>query len=166
MNIAMDLIREALLGGSGGGGGGDGDAVLVYKGEVECSTTSTTATLVKTVTPEESILDKDALVYIVIKDKAGKRNGYFYKYFYFGFCNQQANGNAGAPTYISVIMAINNEKYALDKNTLYGVYPSVINSGDVQIYARYSSATSKTIDGTYIIEIYKMQLPDGVIFGE
>ena len=164
MNIAMDLIREALLGGSGGGGGG-GDAVLVYKGEVECSTTSTTATLVKTVTPEESILDKDALVYIVIKDKAGKRNGYFYKYFYFGFCNQQANGNAGAPTYINCLMSINNNLYSMQTNSLYGIYPSVINSGDVQIYERYGANSSRTIDGTYVIEIYKMQLPDGVIFG-
>ena len=51
MNLAMDLIREALLGSDGGGGGGGGgdSFELVYSKDYEINQSSSTAITVDTI---------------------------------------------------------------------------------------------------------------------
>ena len=45
----------------------------------------------------------------------------------------------------------------------YGVYAySVANNGTLNIYRRYNSNYSLTINGTYHVEVYKLTFPDGV----
>lgn len=49
----------------------------------------------------------------------------------------------------------------------YGVYAySISSAGKILIYSRYNSTNTLTIDGTYLIEVYKLTLPTGeTIFG-
>ena len=51
---------------------------LIASKEFTVSTTSTTASSVGTITTSSSLWDEDLLVYVQIRDKAGKQNSTFY----------------------------------------------------------------------------------------
>ena len=138
-------------------GGGDG-MTLLYSGEVTTSYNSTTASLVKTIESLSGVWDIDAIIYVKIRDKAGKREGYFY-----GSDSFMIRINTTSPMrnmYRSAFY-VNSDgtlgEYRNPTNSSYGVYPNSISSnGNVDIYEKYSSTNSLTIDGTYSIKIYKI----------
>lgn len=77
-NIKKDVTIFGVTGSfEGGGGGGGSSYTLLHSEEVTVSTTSTTVTNVKTIKLDTGWTAED-IIYIRIRDKAGKRNGYFY----------------------------------------------------------------------------------------
>lgn len=124
---------------------------LVTSFEVEVSTTSTTETLVITTEALPALLD-NKIIYVVVQDKAGKREGYFYRTD--AFIEVKNQTSVPCTTYRFLSGIVNN--YI----GYYGVYGrTVSNTGTLSIYSRYNSNYSKTIDGTYIVKVYTIEYP-------
>lgn len=149
--------------GTASGGGGYG-YTLLGSTDLTVSTTSTSQTSQGSITVEEA-WTKYKLIYVRVRDKAGKRNGYFYGSDTF-FIN--ANAGSGSTTSYSTAprwyFRYNNSALSMGMGTSgYGVYGYDINSsGRVRIYSRYNSTNSLTINGTYKCELYALDWPDGV----
>ena len=160
-NIKKDV---SILGTTGTMKGGYGYTLLGEK-EISISTTSTGATLQTTIECGLEAYTKDRLVYVRIRDKAGKRNGYFLGTDNFFYNTRKANNT----TYDvdncarALINRTNNSTFYGYTRDPYGVYAhSISNTGQVRIYSKYSSGYSGTIDGTYKVEVYTLDWPDGV----
>lgn len=135
------------------------------------STTSTSAATVATwSTGDSSIWTSDKIVYVKIRDKAGKRAGYFYGSDTFYINYLVANGSTSTSTYNGSIRIMwtyttsnqYNWRYGYS-STGYGVYPNYIYSdGRIQIRSRYNSTYSLTIDGTYKVEVYLLEPPSAI----
>lgn len=137
--------------------------------DLTVNTSSTTATSVGTISCGSLAWTKNQILYVKIRDKAGKRNGYFLGSDVYFFNRQAANG--GTSTMNNAARATHN----VDSNgdyqfnyyggtNGYGVYAySLSSSGDVIIYSRYNSTSSRTINGTFNVEVYLLDyvLPTG-----
>lgn len=138
---------------------------LIGSGEFTVNTTATSAALVGTISCSPSAKDKNCIIYIRVRDKAGKRAGYFYGSDAF-FLNAKAANGSSLPQTTAATACIRYEAdngWVIHGNTAYGVYGSSIgNDGSVGISSRYNSAYSLTINGTYKVEVYKLTFPDGV----
>ena len=135
----------------------------------QVSTTSTTAVAVATwATGHNEIWTSDKIVYIRIRDTAGKRAGYFY-----GIDAWVMNRYPKTPSLSSYtssselvyqIWRVNSageyaRRYGYD-TTGYGVFPDTIyNNGAIRIRSRYNSNYSLTINGTYKVEVYLLDPP-------
>lgn len=141
--------------------GGGSSYTLLASAEMSANTTSTSATVLGTIAAGSSAWTADDILYVRIRDKAGKRNGYFY-----GGDAWVTNINAanGVTTDISAIPKI---AYSYNSSTWYqafqatasgyGVYlAKVASDGSITISTRYSSSSSRTINGTYKVEVYKL----------
>jgi hypothetical protein len=135
----------------------------------QVSTTSTSASTVATwATGHSEIWTSDKIVYVRVRDTAGKRAGYFYGSDNFlvnvipllGTTTSTATMVRYAITYTS------DSKYrviASNGTTGYGVYAeTVYNDGRLRIRQRYHSNSSLTIDGTYKVEVYLLDPAGGV----
>ena len=159
-NIKKDVNILGITGTYEGGGGGGSSWTLLHEEDIEVSTTSTSATLIKTISLPEAWTGD--MLFIQVKDKQGPRNGYFYQTLTF---IQNVNAeNQTTTTYNSFFPSViskNNDIWTV-KIDRYGIYPlEVSNGGNIPIYARYNSTSSKSIDSTYTVSIYKLSLPDG-----
>ena len=132
------------------------------------STTSTTNTNTGSIDCGSEAATKDKIIYVRIRDKAGKRAGYFLGCDCFFINYQKANGSSSALSYAGrYIFRVNanNSQYAAyvgNNATGYGVYAySISGTGKVNIYQRYNSNYSLTINGTYHAEVYSLDYPDG-----
>jgi hypothetical protein len=130
------------------------------------STTSTTPATVDTwATGHSEIWTSDKIVYIRIRDTAGKRAGYFFgsdNYFHIppGEATSNANGARFAIRYASggdygISSTINTTGYGVFIDTVY-------NDGRIRIRKRYNSSYSLTVNGTYKVEVYLLDPADGV----
>lgn len=134
--------------------------------EVTTSSTSTTATSVATITIGSAAVDKSKIIYVRVRDKAGKRAGYFLGTDTFFINYRKANNSTSSCTYAGRIITYYNSsnqygQYIGATTTGYGVYGySITNAGVVNIYRRYSGSNSLTIDGTYTVEVYSLTYPD------
>lgn len=138
------------------------------------STTSTSTATVETLATGSGELWTSAKwVYVRVRDTAGKRAGYFYgsdQFFY-----NVTSANSGSETNIATALRITirystSGQYAAtasSASTGYGVYADTVYSdGRVRIRRKYNSGYSSTVDGTYKVEVYLLNSPDGVpIFG-
>ena len=150
-------------------GGLNESYTLLATQEFTTSTASTTATSVGTMTIE-GISDTHTIIYVRIRDKAGKRAGYFYGSDCFFINAYKSRGStspqAAAPRYI--LSYDTNEEfwgYAPGTTGGAGVYAySIANDGTdtLTIYQKYNSSLSLTIDGTNIVEEFKLTYPDDV----
>ena len=142
--------------------------VKIGEKEYAVSTTSTTAALVGGfyVDTASDLWTSAKLIFVAIRDKVGKRSGYF-----LGSDAIMANPN---PQNGSSAINITNParltyRYTSasafevgNTTTGYGVYVYDINSsGRVRIYSRYNETNSLTIDGTYKVEVYALNWPNG-----
>lgn len=138
-------------------------------------TTSTTDIVVGTFqTGDTSIWTSDKMVYVKIRDTAGRRNGYFYGSDSM-FCNNvPGNGSSSTSSYLMhgtsyyQTSAGNLVNYTLQRTSTstitkgYGVYPTrIYSNGDIDIRAVYNSATL-TIDGTFQVDVYLLDWPGNV----
>lgn len=154
-------------------GGGDSSYTLLNSSEVSGTTTSNTAKTLGTIAIGDSLYTANAIIYVKIRDKAGKRNGFFYGTDTF-FVNAYA-GKGSSQSLISIRPTI---LYSFDANGKtkfnptsggyvftnnsgsYGVYAATItNARGITIQARYNS-NAGTINGTYKVDIYLLKWPD------
>ena len=149
-----------------GGGGASSSWTKVAETTYQVSTTSTSAETVATwETGHSEIWTSDKIVYIRIRDTAGKRAGYFFgsdNYFYIHpvEATSNANGARFAIRYTSfggygISNTINTAGYGVFIDTVY-------NDGGIRIRKRYNSSFSLTIDGTYKVEVYLLDPAGGV----
>lgn len=140
---------------------------LLGEKNVTANTTSTSATSLDNITVA-SVWTTSKMIYARIRDNAGPRAGYFYGSDCFFINYKLANGSTTALTYAGRIIhryssSSKWEQYSGATTTGYGVYAYDINSsGRVRIYVRYNATYSLTINGTYHVEVYALDWPDGV----
>lgn len=155
--------------------GGGSSYELIYSTDVAANTTSTSNVTVATLSLPPSAWTKQKMIYVRIRDKAGKRDGYFYGTDCFlsnedvipvigtnastfsGFCYRCKD------THTDTVPQPRTIAYGTYS---YGVYAATLSHyTDVEmrlkINARYHSTNSLTIDGTYSVEVYFLDWPNG-----
>lgn len=150
-------------------GGGGSSWTKVCEKTVKVNTTSTTAGTVETwATGHTEIWTSDKIVYVRIRDTAGKRAGYFYGSDNFWINYYPVNGDTSTSTSNasrSYMTYSTDNKYtatAAAQSTGYGVYADQLSSsGGIRIRRRYNSTTSLTINSTYKVEVYLLDMPTG-----
>lgn len=163
-----NAIRDALA----EGGGGEQIYELIGEGEYQVSTTSTSETAIGDLNLTKNVDDVTGYLYIRIRDKAGKRAGYFYGMDAWVHNMVVESGSIGAIMYIPKCL------YAYDANMKLrgvsnsspytpsggqGVFAKTIlrTTNAVKIVAKYSSTVTGTIDGTYLVQVYAVKYPNG-----
>ena len=146
-------------------GGGYG-YTLLGSAEFTVNTTSTTTIDVGDMEIGPSAYTSAKIIYIKSRDKAGKRQGYYFGCDAF-FVNiyPAIEGNTAANTAVYVIYRTRSGSRTASSSvntTIYGVSAvNINNAGKVAIKARYSSSTL-TIDGTFKVDVYALDWPNGV----
>ena len=156
--------------GTSSGGGGDSAWTKVAETSYQVNTTSTSVITVATwATGHSEIWTSDKILYIRIRDTAGKRADHFYGTDAF-FINSSAKNSSTAVSTAGGLIAnfwsVSSNLYDQRSGygtTGYGVYPNFIySSGDIRVAARYNATFSRTIDGTYKVEVYLLDPAGGV----
>ena len=159
-------LAELVVNVSGGGGS---SWTKVCDKTVKVNTTSTSAGTVETwATGHTEIWTSNKIVYVRIRDTQGKRAGYFYGSDNFFINYFPVNGAAdttmsnGTRFYITYSTDNKYTATAAAQSTGYGIYADQLgSSGSVRIRRRYNSSTSLTINSTYSIEVYLLDMPTG-----
>lgn len=160
-----DGAKTAGASSGGGGGGGSSSWTKVAETSYQVSTTSTSAATVATwATGHSEIWTTNKILYIRIRDTAGKRAGYFYgsdSFLLGGFV-----GTANTNGIRFCIRYTNDGKYGVSSAssaTGYGFYADTVYSdGRLRLRARYNENNSFTINSTYKIEVYLLDPAGGV----
>ena len=125
--------------------------------------TSTTAVFAGTKTYGSSIVTKDKIIYVRIRDKAGKRAGYFAGCDTFFINTNKANGSTS--TYTTAGRFIHRYTSGNAWGTAvgsYGVYGySISNAGVLTLRKCYNANYSLKIEGTYLIDVFTLDYPSG-----
>lgn len=160
MNL-YDLIVAKKLSGGGGGGGGGSSYTLIHQEDIEVSTTSTSATTLKQImlSPDDVYTDSKIL-YIRIRDKAGKRNGYYWGSDEYCLKKGSLIGHYLYSYYNDTVSAGGSFNPGTNSNGIW--LREVSSNGKVTLYVKYNSSWSRTIDGTFSIEVYALDWPDKV----
>ena len=109
----------------------------------------------------DDIWDDSEIIYVRIRDTAGKRGGYFLGSDTFFINYKAANGDDTELTSVARLIHTYNAYYEQVSGNGYGVYAkSILPSGDLTIYSRYDASYSRRINGTYKIEVFKLKYPD------
>ena len=148
--------------GTASGGGGTSFTQLYTSELANVSTTSTSAASVGTLS--SGVTFEAGKVYMVsVVDKAGKRNGYFYRcdsYFFI-----PASVFTNSTTMFSMCVGVGSDGAYNWGTTTRGVYLyryyGGSNMGDLQIYKRYDSSRG-TVNGTYTVTLYRVDIPNGL----
>ena len=150
---------------------------LLATKEIAYSTTATTAESAGSLSVASGAWTSGSMIYVRVRDKAGKRAGYWYGSDAFFQNIYPANGvttsklsNRAVFTYA---LKSPDETFAFNVvggngNASYGVYAQSITLGDrtsgqctIELYGRYSSSYG-TISGTYVVEVYALNWPGGI----
>lgn len=134
--------------------------------EVTANVTSTTAVEVTRSTIDTSALSSSKMIYVKIRDKAGKRNGYFWGTDTFFLMWRSSDGttyyNPAKQTY-RINSSGGTVAYTPSSSNQYGIYiQNIGGDGTVVVYGRYNSSYTLTIDGTYSVDIYMLEWPDNI----
>lgn len=154
-------VNGSLVTGTGSGGGSS--YTLIASEEFTVNTTSTSNITVGTIQAGSSAYTSDKMLYVKIRDKAGQRIEHFYGTDCF-FANQypKASSTNNASNSGKLVYYVNQNGYIGVAASAYGVYAQLVDRyGDITIYARYSSSTSRTIDGTFKCDVYLLDWPNG-----
>ena len=150
------------------GGGGDSAWTKVAETSYQVSTTSTSAATVDTwATGHSELWTSDKIVYVRVRDTAGKRTGYFYGSDNFLVNVAPLSGtNSSTNTMVRyTIRYTSDSKYgvvAFNGTTGYGVFSETLYAdGRIRIRSRYTNNFSGTINGTYKVEVYLLDPPTG-----
>jgi hypothetical protein len=144
--------------------GGTSAWTLIDHREVTTTQTSTTAATAATISCGSAGYTKDRIIWVHVRDKAGKRAGYFYGSDAFFVNYQKAQGGTTTLTVPAVLCMRYTTASAFAATAgQYGVYGYSINSsGSLIVRKRYNSSYSLTIDGTYVIDVYYLDPPSGI----
>ena len=162
-NIKKDVSIFNVTGAYEGTGGSSWH--LVASKDITVSTTSTSASQADTIAVPYTTSTDESIIYVKVRDKAGKRAGYFLGSDTFIFNTNKANNSTSEQSTIARIIHRYSSSsqygvYTSGSTTGYGVYAySIQNSSgtadrNVLIYRRYSSSYSLTINGTYNVQVY------------
>lgn len=137
----------------------------------------TTATLNTTSTSATKVVDIDTagiwtsskIIYVRVRDSAGKRSGYFYgtDNFLINF-NPQSGATSTYNFSFRQLYNYNGSSWGGGVTTGaigYGVFAAYVdpaNGKGIRINVRYNTSSSLTINGTYSIEVYSLDWPDNV----
>lgn len=144
-------------------GGGGSEWTHIGSSEFTVSTTSTQAASVGTISCGSTAADKEAIIYVRVRDKAGKRAGHHAGTDAFFMNYNKANGSTSAFS-VPAVMCYRYTTSSAWAGTAgqYGVYGySISNSGVVTIRRRYNSNYSLTINGTFAVDVFKLAYPTG-----
>lgn len=147
---------------------GGSSYTLIGEQNVTVSSTSTSGATCATITVNPSAWIDDAIIYVRVRDTAGPRLGYFYgSDSFFINTNKANNGSSAMTTGARMIHRYSTSgqwgQYVGATTTGYGVYAySITTAGKINMYRRYNSNYSLTIDGTYHVEVYRLDFPDKV----
>ncbi len=143
-----------------------GGYTLIHSEEVEDSYSSTSAAELKAISlPEDWAAGK--LVYVKIRDKAGPRQGYFYGTDSWFPCFSAITGSntlgmkSAAVLGYSLSSGTNTLNINGGNNAFYGIYVLQYSRNSIKIAHGYNSSYSKTINGTYTIEVYLLDYVPG-----
>lgn len=141
------------------------------RGEVTVSTEDTAAARV-TDLDMPGAYDNHKYIYCRVRDKAGRRPGYFYGADSFWANATKENGGTGAVTHAGrYVYRVNDDgtltAVSVGGTTGYGVYGYNITSADkVGVNRRYHATYTPIIDGTFTVEVYALDPPTGkTVFG-
>lgn len=149
--------------------GGSSSWTKVAETSYQVNTTSTsTATVDTWATGHSELWTSDKIVYVRVRDTAGKRAGYFYGSDTFFINHGMANPSYSSSYTNGVrqIFYVNTDgdygTYADGGTYGYGVYPDAFYSdGRIRIRRKYNVNYSLTINGTYKVEVYLLDPPTG-----
>lgn len=146
------------------GGGGSSPWTKLAEQDFTVSTTSTTATSVGTISCGAAAWTAAKMLYVRVRDKAGKRNKYYYGGDFFLVNTNPANNSTGAATtFIRYCLNVNTSGLWGSSTSALGIYPTSLSlAGDITMSSAYSSNSTRTIDGTYHVEVYTLEWPDNV----
>lgn len=125
--------------------------------------TSTAAVSAGSKTYGSAIFTKDKIVWVRIRDKAGKRAGYFAGSDTFFINTNRGNGStstyATADRFIHRYTTSNAWATYIGNAGVYGY--SISSAGNIVIRKCYGATTSLTIDGTYLVDVFTLDYPTG-----
>lgn len=142
-------------------GGGGSAWTKIFDDEITLSTTDTTATLVKSYDVSDYI-GSSTLIYVKIRDKAGKRTLHFYGTDAYVTEPDGIGLPMGriAQTWIRQNDSNASILNSAHRDDTYGIFAwNVDVDKQLNIYSRYNSDLSRTIDGDYTIEIFTIDFP-------
>lgn len=144
-------------------GGGGSEWTHIATAEMTVNTTSTSAASAGTISCGSTIADKDAIIYVRIRDKEGKRAGYFAGSDAYFMNYNKANGSTSAFAVPAVLCYRYTTSSAWAGTAgQYGVYGySISNTGVLTVRRRYNSNYSLTINSTYTVDVFKLTYPTG-----
>ena len=149
--------------GTNSGGGGSGWTKIVSTTELTVNTTSTSAASAGTIALGSAYYTKDKIIYVRIRDKSGKRNGYFYGSDTYFMNYWDANGATSTLSVVAQCLYRYNNNALAATAGAYGVYGYSINSsGTLTIRRRYNSTNTLTINSTYTVDVYAIDPPQAL----
>lgn len=175
-NLIAGNIKSGVsifnVAGTYSGGGGGSNWTLVGSKEYTVNTTNTSTRVVGSIDLSDGNITKDDIIWVHVRDNAGKRNGYLY-----GTDTIFLNLNLGNGVYgegeseeCKLTFAIkcgSDGDYYFDRYSYqgYGVFAYDFSIDDlyVDIGSRYNSNYTGTINGTYKCDVYKLTVPSGMV---
>lgn len=160
--LEADIIVEDVT------AGGSSSWTKLGEATYNVNTTSTSAASVGTIQCGSAASTANKIIYVRVRDTAGPRLGYFLgSDTFFINVNKANNSTRTYSTGARIILRYSTSgvygETTTGTSTGYGVYgQSVSNGGGVAIYRRYNSNNSLTINGTYKVEVYALDWPDGL----
>lgn len=125
--------------------------------------TSTSAVSAGSKSFGSAISTKDKIIWVRIRDKAGKRPGYFAGCDTFFINTNKANGSTSTYTtagrFIHRYTSGNAWGTAVGSYGLYGY--SISNAGSLALRKCYNANYSLKIEGTYLIDVFTLDYPSG-----
>lgn len=166
-DVASGKLFYTALGvlttGTASGGGSSPWHKLITAREDTISTTSTTAASAFTVNIGSAAYNKDQIIWVHVRDKAGKRDGYFHGSDAFFINFYKASGATNTLTTVLVYCFKYSGTTFTGYASQYGVYGySIKSDGTLTVRKRYNSTYSLTVNGTYVTNVYALDLPDNL----
>lgn len=149
---------------------------LIASTTYQVNTTSTTSITVGTFsTGDTSIWTSDKMVYVKIRRKNSRENGYYFGSDCIFSINAPGNNLTATESYLMYgtsyyqnsagnLINYNLQRTAANATVQgYGVYATkVYSNGDIDINARYDSSYTLRIDGTFYVDVYLLDWPGGI----
>lgn len=152
------------------GGGGSSWTKVCEKSYTRSTTSTSTKTIETWQTNHTEIWTSDKILYVRVRDTAGKRNNYYYgtDAFFYNVIPKNGESTSSISTFIRFVIKVSSSgtfQTSAGSSSVYGICPmTVYKDGRIQIQERYNSNTSGTINGTYKVEVYLLD-PPAPIFG-
>lgn len=137
---------------------------LLLSQSITVQTTSTSQSTVTSLALGASAWTSSQILLVTIRGQSGPRAGYFYGTDEYYYNSGPANGTTSSPTPVGMAFRYNADGVLQFGTRGYGVYTSSLDSqGNLLLRSRYSATNSLTVDDTFLINVYLMDLPGGNI---